>query len=117
VTHQNRRKLILLQEKIARLERQIASELKRLPGAYGFADVQSFVRSVVAAAQTNGRHRQQEQHRKVRHRAIITRGMRMAVKGMTKEGRTEAEIARALAISPSSVHNIKKSSGLVKRRT
>jgi DNA-binding CsgD family transcriptional regulator len=49
-----------------------------------------------------------------RKRATITDATRAEVKTMVEAGKTGAEIAAALGISPPSVQNIKKALGLVK---
>lgn len=121
VHHSRLRGLAILRAKVARLERLVArelpSELKRLPASYGFTDLDSFLRSVTKAVRTAAAQKQEKPPQQQRRRALITRAMRLAVKSMTKEGRTETEVARSLGISLSSVHNIKKSSGLVRKRS
>ncbi len=51
-----------------------------------------------------------------RKRTTITEAMRGSLKKMVKSGKTGAEISKELGISLPSVHNVKKSLGLVKSR-
>ena len=124
--------------KLAALEQSIAGELNRelagLPGKYGFASTDEFV-SAVKAAGGGGRRRGRRGRppgsgaakttagrgkggpgRKRRKRAVITDETRAQVKKLVNDGKTGAEIAKAVGISLPSVQNIKKALGLVKKR-
>jgi len=114
------KRLQAAQAKVSRLEKTVAaqlrSELKQLPSRYGFSDVRAFVKAVLEAGQASKASVEPKPAVRRRSRAIITNATRAAVKSMAKAGKTEGEIARAIGISPASVHSIKKSAGLVKPR-
>lgn len=113
--------------KLAALEQSIASELNKelasLPAKYGFSSTEDFISAVYAAS---GKRRGRKPGRpskksatggqKTRKRAVITDETRAEVKKMAGDGKTGAEIAKALKISLPSVQNIKKALGLVKDR-
>jgi DNA-binding CsgD family transcriptional regulator len=111
------RRLSAARAEVRRLENALASELAGLPPRYGFPNVAAFVRAVKVANQgaLKGSRRRTQRSRR-RSRAIITNGIRKAVIGLVKTGKTEGEIARMIGISPASVHNIKRSAGLVRHR-
>jgi hypothetical protein len=112
--------------KLADLEQSVAGELNKelasLPARYGFQSVDDFVRAVSAAAGGKGRRGRKPgavaggPGKKRRKRAVITDAMRAQVKKMVSDGKTGAEIAKAVGISLPSVQNIKKALGLVKER-
>ena len=109
--------------KVAGLEKAIAAELNKelaaLPGQFGFDDVKSFIRAVKAAGGMRGRKagkRKSGGATKRRKRAIITDAMRAQVKKLVEAGKTGAEISKEVGVSLPSVHNIKKSLGLVKKK-
>jgi hypothetical protein len=111
--------------KIASLEKSIATqldaELAELPGKYGFATVQAFIKAVKAAGGGRGKKRvakttSKSSGSKRRARATITDETRAELKKLTEAGKTGPEIAEALGISLPSVQNIKKALGLVKAR-
>ncbi len=111
--------------KVAALEKSIAAELNRelagLPQVYGFDNVDAFVAAVRAAG---GKRRGRPAKAaaapastgKRRKRAVITAETKAEVKKLVQDGKTGAEIAKALGISLPSVQNIKKELGLVKAR-
>lgn len=113
--------------KLAALEESIANDLKRelasLPGRYGFANTADFVAAVKAAS---GKRRGRKARSgnaaskaggKRRKRATITDEIRGLVKKLAEQGKSGAEIAKAVGISLPSVQNIKKALGLVKSRS
>ncbi|MBL9188779.1 MAG: helix-turn-helix domain-containing protein [Opitutaceae bacterium] len=104
--------------KLANLEQSIADEMKKelaaLPAQYGFASVAEFISAVKAA--TAGRRGRKPGAKNRRRRAVITDDMRLQVKKLLEAGKSGAEIARTVKISVPSVHNIKKSLGLVKAK-
>lgn len=115
--------------KLAALEAAVAAErngeLAALPARYGFPDAASFVAAVEAATgdapERRGRKPKAEvvvsgAQRKRRTRVTITDAIRADVKKLSGEGKTGAEIAKAVGISLPSVQNIKKALGLVKKR-
>lgn len=96
----------------------LQDELKDLHLVYGFETVQEFVDAVAVAS---GRPRSRSpgasaSGTKRRTRAVITDEMRAEVKKLVKEGKTGAEIAKAVGISLPSVQNVKKALGLVHER-
>lgn len=113
--------------KLAALEKAAAAEMNKrlaaLPGEFNFDDVESFIAAVRAAtgskrgrpagaAKSTGKRGGPGVKR--RRRAVITDDTRAAVKKHVEEGKTGAQIAKALRISLPSVQNIKKALGLVK---
>jgi hypothetical protein len=112
--------------KLASLEESIAGELSKelasLPARYGFQSVDDFVSAVSAAAGGKGRRGRKPgaaaggPGKKRRKRSVITDETRAQVKKMVNDGKTGAEIAKAVGISLPSVQNIKKALGLVKER-
>lgn len=116
--------------KLANLEQSVADELKKelagLPAKFGFDSAEAFTEAVLAAA---GRKRGRKPGRpagtgggrggpgkKRRKRAVITDETRNQVKKLVQDGKTGAEIAKAVGISLPSVQNIKKALGLVQKR-
>lgn len=110
-----RAKLLALEESVAA---DLRKELASLPAKYGFESTVEFVKAVRAASGKGRRkNRKTVGPRKKRGtRAVITDEIRESVKKMAGDGRTGAEIAKALGISIPSVQNIKKAGGLVKSR-
>ena len=108
--------------KLAKLERDVASQLQRelasLPGKYGFGSVKEFAAAVAAASGRRGRGgpAKASAKRKRRKRAVITDKTRAEVKKLVEAGQTGSAIAKALHISLPSVQNIKKALGLVQAR-
>lgn len=116
--------------KLATLEQTIADELSKelasLPAKYGYGSASDFVDAVIAASGGRGRRGRKPGKaggggrggpgRKRRKRAVITDETRAQVKKLAGEGKTGAEIAKAVGISLPSVQNIKKALGLVKKR-
>jgi DNA-binding CsgD family transcriptional regulator len=124
--------------KLASLEQSIADELNKelaaLPAKFGFESTADFVRAVEVAAGGGGGRRGRPRGRKPaaaaaaaspgrgapgrkrRKRALITDETRTQVKKLVADGKTGAEIAKAVGISLPSVQNIKKALGLVKKR-
>jgi hypothetical protein len=111
--------------KVARLEKAVSAELQRelaaLPARYGFADVAAFVRAVKSeAGARRGRRTSTTKtgsRTRRRKRRVITDAIRSKVKTLVEADKKGPEIARTLKISGQSVHNIKKSLGLVKVRS
>jgi hypothetical protein len=122
--------------KLASLEQTLAGELNKelagLPAKYGFQSTADFVKAVTSAAgggAGGGRRGRRGRKpgaaastgaasgsKKRRSRAVITDETRTQVKKMVSDGKTGAEIAKAVGISLPSVQNIKKALGLVKKR-
>jgi hypothetical protein len=107
--------------KLEKLEGEIAASLKRelasLPQKFGFASVGDFVDAVLSASGGRGRSKAGKAGGKARRRrAVITASTHAEVKKLVEAGKTGAEIAKTVGISVPSVHNIKKSLGLVKAR-
>jgi DNA-binding NarL/FixJ family response regulator len=111
----------------AQIEKERTSELAALPGNYGFDSLAGFIKALKAAYGSAGRKTGKRRGRPAGSgkakatkgagkRGKITDEMRAAVKSMVADGKTGAEIAKALGISMPSVQNIKKSFGLVKAR-
>lgn len=140
-------KLKALQADTERLQREIVdqrpAELAGLHVAYGFEDVNEFIKAVKDAASKApakkagkvargkkaaklekkagkpGRPKKVKAEKtegKARGRARITDEVKAQVKDLVAAGKSGAEIAKQLGISLPSVQNIKKASGLVKTR-
>ena len=107
--------------KLAELESSVAVELHKelaaLPTGYGFDSVAAFLKAVKAAAGKRGSRKARSATASApagkRKRAKITDETRAEVKKLLEEGKTGAEIAKAVGISLPSVQNIKKALGLV----
>jgi hypothetical protein len=113
------------------IETERAKELAQLPERYGYDSVPAFIGALrryargvargprrvgraaapVASARVAGRGRKRRTRRK------ITDETKSQVKKLVQEGRTGAEIAKAVGISLPSVQNVKKELGLVKSRS
>lgn len=106
--------------KVAQLESEVAAELRtalaQLPAHYGFNSVKAFLAAVKAASGKRGPRAAAKEQPAKRTRAKITDETRAGVKKLVEEGKTGAEIAKALGISLPSVQNIKKALGLVKKK-
>ena len=113
-------KALALQEAI---DTQLNQELAELPEKYGFDTVQAFIKAVKQAAgkgrkggsKAKGKKAKAAGGKPRRARAVITDATRAEVKKLVEEGKTGAEIAKAVGISLPSVQNIKKALGLVKK--
>lgn len=116
-----------LRAKTAALEEQVEKEqralLSTLHAHYGFSDTESFISAIrEASGKRRGRKSSgakaaaapKSSERKPR--AKITDETRAQVKKLAGEGKTGAEISKALGISLPSVQNIKKALGLVKKK-
>ena len=111
--------------KIVALEKTIAKELSKelasLHAKYGFDSLGEFIKAIKAAVGT-GKGRKSKATKaaggksKRRHRAVITEDTRANVKKLVEAKKTGTQIAKTLGISLPTVHNIKKSLGLVKAR-
>jgi len=116
--------------KLASLEQSMQDELRKelaeLPAKYGFGSSEAFLSAVRAAAGGSKPRRGRppksatpavvagKQPRK--QRVEITKETRAEVKKLVQEGKTGAEIAKAVNLSLPSIQNIKKALGLVKKR-
>ena len=122
------KRLAATREKLARLEKLIATDLPKelvsLPEKYGFATAKEFIAAVKSAA---GRRKPGRRGRKpgrpkktavpkARKRAVITDAIRAKVQKLVKAGKPGSQIAKTAGISLPSVQNIKKALGLVKSR-
>ena len=119
------KELAAAREKLAHLERAVATELPQelsgLPEQYGFPDVKSFLKAVESATSGGGRKKAGRPKKaaaapKTHKRAIITDATRAQVKKLFKAGKSGSQIAKAVGISVPSVQNIKKALGMVKSR-
>ncbi|MBL9206360.1 MAG: helix-turn-helix domain-containing protein [Opitutaceae bacterium] len=109
--------------KLAEMEQTISAErmtaLANLPSEYGYSDLNSFIKALKSAQRDGGRRKARVKvalKSAKRTRAKITDETKSQVKTLVEEGKTGAEIAKALRISLPSVQNIKKALGLVKPR-
>lgn len=116
--------------KIAQAEAKLAADrvaaLAKLPGDYGYANVNDFIKALKAAAgkAKKGKVAKVAKSAKApkaaktgkRTRAKITPELKQQVISAVQSGQSGAEIAAAYGISLPSVQNIKKEAGLVKAR-
>lgn len=110
--------------KIAQAEAKLAADrqaaLAKLPSDYGYSDLNTFIAALKDASSKGKRSKvaatKAVKAPKAGKRAKITDDVRAEVKKLAEEGKTGAEIAKALGISQPSVQNIKKALGLVKAR-
>lgn len=119
--------------KLAAAEAKLAADrvaaLAKLPGDYGYASVNDFIKALKAAAgkARKGKKVKGAKAPKVakvakagkagkRTRAKITPELKQQVISAVQSGQSGAEIAQAFGISLPSVQNIKKEAGLVKAR-
>ena len=120
------KRLEATREKLAQLERTVATELRQelstLHEQYGFGDVTSFLDAVREAfgkrrgRKPGRRKKAAKAAQKPRKRAKITDATRAKVKKLIKAGKTGLAIAKAVGISLPSVQNIKKALGLTHPR-
>ncbi len=108
------------QQKVAALEKELGKaqrKLLALPGKFGFKSVGELIEALRAAEKGGGPAPKAKSAKAGRRkRAKITPEVKAKVKAMASDGKTGAEIARAVGISLPSVQNIKKELGLVKKR-
>jgi len=123
--------------KIAQAEAKLAADrttaLAKLPGDYGFASLNEFIKALTAAAGKAGKAKKAKPAKAgkapkaakapkaekagKRGRTKITPELKAQVIEAVKADKSGAEIAKAFGISLPSVQNIKKEAGLVKSRT
>lgn len=123
--------------KIAQAEAKLAADrttaLAKLPGDYGFASLNDFIKALTAAAGKAGKGKKAKAAKAgkapkaakapkaekagKRGRTKITPELKAQVIEAVKADKSGAEIAKAFGISLPSVQNIKKEAGLVKSRT
>lgn len=116
--------------KLAQAEAKLAADrvaaLSRLPGDYGYANLNDFIKALKSAA---GKARKNKKVKGTkapkaapkakagkRTRAKITPELKQQVIAAVQAGQSGAEIAASLGLSLPSVQNIKKEAGLVKAR-
>lgn len=117
---------------IAAAEAKLASDrvsaLAKLPGDYGYDNLNAFIKAVKAAYGKGGKAAKGKPGRKPKaesapkaakkgKRTKITDDIKAQVKALAESGKTGQEIAKALGISAPSVQNIKKAFGMVKARS
>jgi DNA-binding NarL/FixJ family response regulator len=113
----------------AQIEKERTAELSTLPVNYGYDNLNDFIKALKAAYKGGakggkrrgspakvGKVAKATKPAKKGKRGKITDETRAAVKSMVGDGKTGAEIAKALGISLPSVQNIKKDLGLVQAR-
>ncbi len=111
--------------KLAQAEAKLAADrvaaLSKLPGDYGYANLNDFIKALKDAA-GKGRKgnkagaKTSKAKTGKRARAKITPELKQQVIAAVQSGQSGAEIADAFSISLPSVQNIKKEAGLVKAR-
>jgi transposase-like protein len=113
--------------KIAQAEAKLAADrvaaLAKLPGDYGYDNLNSFIKALKSAAGKAGKAKKAKAGKAPkaakpakRTRAKITPELKAQVIAAVQEGKSGAEISKSLGLSLPSVQNIKKEAGLVKAR-
>ncbi|HSI07159.1 MAG: helix-turn-helix domain-containing protein [Rariglobus sp.] len=116
--------------KLAQAEAKLASDrvaaLAKLPGDYGYDNLNAFIKALKAAAGKAGKGKKGKAAKATkaakapkagkRTRAKITPELKAAVIAAVQAGKSGAEISKSLGLSLPSVQNIKKEAGLVKAR-
>jgi hypothetical protein len=117
---------------IAAAEAKLAADrveaLAKLPGDYGYSDLNAFLKAVKDAYGKGGKKSAKSGTAKAAKdtsgskavkgkRAKLTDDIKAQVKALAEAGKTGQEIALLLGISAPSVQNIKKALGLVKARS
>lgn len=116
--------------KIAQAEAKLAADrvsaLAKLPGEYGYENLNDFVKALKDAAGKSSKSKKskavkaakapKEEKTGKRTRAKITPELKQQVIAAVQAGQSGAEISKSLGISLPSVQNIKKEAGLVKAR-
>lgn len=116
------KKLHEYQREMAKLEKELAGfnrKLLALPGKFGFKTVDALIDALRTAAKTGGGKKAASAPKAAsgrKPRAVITTETKQKVKALVNDGKTGAQVAKALNISLPSVQNIKKELGLVKAR-
>jgi len=111
--------------KIAQAEAKLSADrvaaLAKLPGDYGFASLNDFIKALKASAGKASKKAKADKAPKApkeakRTRAKITPELKQQVIAAVQAGQSGAEISKSFGISLPSVQNIKKEAGLVKAR-
>jgi hypothetical protein len=113
--------------KIAQAEAKLAADrvsaLAKLPGEYGYASLNDFIKALKSAAgkAKKGKVAKVAKAPKAakagkRTRAKITPELKQQVIAAVQAGKSGAEISKEFGVSLPSVQNIKKEAGLVKAR-
>jgi DNA invertase Pin-like site-specific DNA recombinase len=113
------KKIEAYQKEIARLKSgmiRLNRKLLKLPGRFGFKTMGEFIAALKRAEKDAGGKVRGAATVARRKRAVITDEVKAQVKALLGQGKTGAEVAKAVKISLPSVQNIKKALGLVKKR-
>lgn len=113
--------------KLAQAKAKLAADrvaaLAKLPGDYGYSNLNDFIKALKAAAGKGGKGKKTKAGKAPkaakagkRTRTKITPELKLQVVAAVQAGKSGAEIAKAFSISLPSVQNIKKEAGLVKAR-
>ena len=111
--------------KLAQAEAKLAADrvsaLAKLPGDYGYSNLNDFIKALKASAGKGKKAKGAKKAAKApkaekRTRAKITPELKQQVIAAVQAGQSGAEIAKSFGISLPSVQNIKKEAGLVKAR-
>ena len=115
--------------KIVQAEAKLAADrvaaLAKLPGDYGYASLNEFIKALKAAVGKAGKGKKSKTAKAKsakakagkRTRAKITPELKQQVIAAVQAGDSGAKIAKTFGISLPSVQNIKKEAGLVKTRS
>lgn len=124
--------------KLAQAEAKLSADrvaaLSKLPGDYGYANLNDFIKALKDAEGKGGKKTKSAKVAKAAKgekapkapkapkaakgkRAKITDEVKAQVKALAEAGKTGQEIAKELGISQPSVQNIKKAFGMVKARS
>jgi hypothetical protein len=112
--HEYQRQMVKLEKELAGFNRKLVA----LPGKFGFKSMDAFIDALRDASKSGGKAAPARTGATFgrKPRAVITTETKQKVKALVNDGKTGAQIAKALNISLPSVQNIKKELGLVKAR-
>ena len=119
MTQNDLKKIETYQKEIARLKAgmiKLNRKLVQLPARFGFKTMGDFIAALKEAEKAAGGKVRGAAKATRRKRAVITEEVKAQVKTLLAQGKTGAEVAKAVKISLPSVQNIKKALGLVKKR-
>lgn len=121
ISLKEQQRLETLRMQVSKLEQRVMREaakrqqrLLALPGKFGYDSLEELITALNATKRTAGGSTANSNRR--RRRAIITKEIREEVRKLTNQGRTGAEIAKAVGVSIPSVANIKRALGLSRPR-
>lgn len=105
---------------LAKQEKELEAERTRaltaLPAQFGYSDLNAFIKALKKAPKAKKVTRTAKKTVKKGKRARLTPEAKQAIVEAVKGEKTGAEIAKEFGVSLATVHNLKKTAGLVKAR-